>query len=601
MKTSIVKKLSRTALAAALACALPALAGPDNAGLGSAKQSRDGVTLNNSSNPINRYAAVDGALSAQAMTLTLASTQGFENVAKGALVMVLQTTEGTSDTESLDSGIQAGHWEFARIESMVGPKLMLQEPLEHAYADNATQVILVPEYDSVTVAKNTILSPEPWNESTGTGGVLAFLVNGKLTLQPGASINAKGKGFHGGTTNKPCSKELVTSDEQRGQGLSGGAPGMGQSAPRFATNSEVCEMGGGGGGGNGGDGGIGGTSSATESSAKNLLGGKGGAKLDYAPTKAAVFGDRLLMGSGGGAGNGSLEPGGAGGGIIFIRAEELDASLGRIDADGEGDKGKTSDESGSGSGGGAGGTVYLRISKLANCKTVSVKGGVGGDAEAGMGPGGGGAGGWVFIQKESGTCQPANIALDGGGPGKDQGGAQHNATKGQPGVVANLNDTLQTGFPVLLKPVVETPANGLRTEETSQLYTGSMDVKALKLDQLTGTRVDVYVDGERLGDTEISADGRWSLPRSSSHRDLPLGEHTVVAVAINKGQGVQSLKSEKTTFTVVAPPEPPPPHRPARDLVGGGVGCAASGGTPSALAMMGLAVLSSLLARRRRQ
>jgi uncharacterized protein (TIGR03382 family) len=38
-----------------------------------------------------------------------------------------------------------------------------------------------------------------------------------------------------------------------------------------------------------------------------------------------------------------------------------------------------------------------------------------------------------------------------------------------------------------------------------------------------------------------------------------------------------------------------------RDFLGDGIGCATSGGNPSALAMMGLGLLAVLMARRRRQ
>jgi uncharacterized protein (TIGR03382 family) len=43
---------------------------------------------------------------------------------------------------------------------------------------------------------------------------------------------------------------------------------------------------------------------------------------------------------------------------------------------------------------------------------------------------------------------------------------------------------------------------------------------------------------------------------------------------------------------------PPPPDW---ALLGNGVGCASAGGNPSSLAMMGLAVLSALLARKRQR
>jgi len=92
---------------------------------------------------------------------------------------------------------------------------------------------------------------------------------------------------------------------------------------------------------------------------------------------------------------------------------------------------------------------------------------------------------------------------------------------------------------------------------------------------------------------ECSLDGAAFAPCSASvtFEDLALGEHTL-QVRARDAAGNQDATPASATWTVV-------PRKIDRALLGSG--CAASGGSPSSLAMMGLAVLSVLLARRRRQ
>jgi uncharacterized protein (TIGR03382 family) len=75
--------------------------------------------------------------------------------------------------------------------------------------------------------------------------------------------------------------------------------------------------------------------------------------------------------------------------------------------------------------------------------------------------------------------------------------------------------------------------------------------------------------------------------------DLAEGEHTLVVRARDNAGNVDSTPASRT-WNYRRP-------LPDRDFLGDGIGCAASGGTPSALAMMGLAVLSALLVRRRQR
>ncbi|HEX8702603.1 MAG TPA: Ig-like domain-containing protein, partial [Myxococcaceae bacterium] len=92
---------------------------------------------------------------------------------------------------------------------------------------------------------------------------------------------------------------------------------------------------------------------------------------------------------------------------------------------------------------------------------------------------------------------------------------------------------------------------------------------------------------------ECSLDGAafTACSASATFEDLALGEHTLQVRARDAAGNVDPTPAS-ATWTVV-------PRKIDRALLGSG--CAASGGSPSSLAMMGLAVLSALLARRRQR
>ncbi len=91
---------------------------------------------------------------------------------------------------------------------------------------------------------------------------------------------------------------------------------------------------------------------------------------------------------------------------------------------------------------------------------------------------------------------------------------------------------------------------------------------------------------------ECSLDGAAFAPCQDTvtFEDLALGEHTLQVRARDAADNLDATPAS-ATWTVV-------PRKIDRALLGSG--CAASGGSPSSLAMMGLAVLSALLARKRR-
>ncbi|HEX8704183.1 MAG TPA: Ig-like domain-containing protein, partial [Myxococcaceae bacterium] len=556
MKTSTMNNLLRAALLAVLACALPAVAGPDNVGVGTG---RDGsFTVPAINTVVNRYAQVTVPLAPGDTVLQVNSTTGF---AAGDLVMVLQTTGIVPEPPSGDSSPvdlpnvdpAVGRWEFARLASAAGTTVNLTAPLIYSYAGNVTQIIRVPEYAALTIAGGRTIVPQAWNGSTG--GVVAFLVSG--TFMNNGQVIATGFGFRGGVTVDDTSgatgctglDEPAPLGGQKGEGIAAtryGPSHTGRGRMANGGGGGVCFGSGGGGGGNGGLGGRGGNTDL-DVDGNRPVGGEGGAALTF----NAV--DHLLMGGGGGAGHafGVFSPfpkGGAGGGIIFIRAGSL-AGAGSVITNGlPGDSASGLEAA---SGGGAGGTLYLRVNGAAACGVIRALGGVGGNANAEVGTGGGGAGGRILFQKNGGVCTPTNANVIGVNPGQQPnpnapGGAQYGGTAGGNGILT----TLAPGPFVVPTPTVVTPTNGSTTADNTPTYSGT-----LLAPFPAGTEIVIYVDGTEVGRATTNAVGSWAFTPVVPLAD---GTHTVNAIAVNTAQGVQSAVSNTNTFTVDSTPPAPP-------------------------------------------
>jgi MYXO-CTERM domain-containing protein len=549
----------RAALLAVTTCALPALAGPDNVGLGTG---RDGplTVASNTSVVINSYAQVTAPLAPGDTGIVVASTTGF---AMGDLVLVMQMTGivpepptgGPSPVDITNDAV--GRWEFARLASVAGTTLNLTAPLVNSYASNVTQVIRVREQTSVTINPLGNITAPAWDGSTG--GVVALLATGTVTLSASPSINVTARGFRGGTAVEDTSlrtgctelDEPAPAGAQKGEGIAFtrfGASQTGRGRVANGGGGGVCLKSGGGGGGNGGTGGQGGNSDL-DADSNRPVGGQGGAALAY-PLLS-----RLVMGGGGGAGHvqtpsATTVRGGVGGGIIFVRANALSGS-GTMVANG-GTGGSTTGENAA-SGGGGGGSIYVRIATSAICGNLQAIGGTGGNANEGsaVGPGGGGGGGRVLLQKASGSCAPTSTAVNGASAGVQQestapGGSAYNA---QPGAAGSSTLIPATGFAVLPAPVVNAPANNSRTSDSTPTYSGTIPiVPALP----AGTEVAIFVDGVEVGRVTPDALGNWTLTPTAP---LAGGSHTVTAVAINTAQAVQSQPSNTNTFVVdLVPP-----------------------------------------------
>ncbi len=383
---------------------------------------RDGArTITTSGVVVNSYTSLTAAAAAGARALSLANATV---VPIGALVLVLPTVGldaalGRGASVSLPQA-SVGGFQLARVVSANGADVTLDAALSRAF-QAGTQIIRVPEYTDLTIAKGASIVPAPWDGTKG-GVVIAFATG---TIDVEGAIDASGAGFRGGglvaAEKNGCPAGTIDGAPAdgfapKGEGLAVvGAGGRGRNANGGGGGN--CSQSGGGGGGHAGLGGGGGQSY----DGARPVGGVGGAALAYS------LADALALGGGGGAGHVDVYArdmhGGAGGGAIVVRAASV-RGAGTWSARGAGAQVDTDN---GGSGGGAGGAVLIRATGDVTCGGVSVRGGDGSTSFAG--PGGGGGGGRTLVQGRTTSC-PVDV---GGGAAGVQ--TSNGSTAGQDGEV----------------------------------------------------------------------------------------------------------------------------------------------------------------------
>ena len=157
---------------------------------------------------INDYAivtAIDngcGCPSTGCAIISVNSASGFSAGDRALIIQMKGATANTSNSAlhgSLTNVYDAGNYEFVTIASVSSNDITTQYPLTETYftgsspADSAcVQLVRVPVYAG-NVSVESALTCEAWNGRTG--GVLAFEVDGTLTL--GANISVTGLGFKG--------------------------------------------------------------------------------------------------------------------------------------------------------------------------------------------------------------------------------------------------------------------------------------------------------------------------------------------------------------------------------------------------------------------
>ncbi|GAA0209948.1 hypothetical protein GCM10009123_16710 [Kangiella japonica] len=426
---------------------------------------------------VNTYYEGASSASAGSTTFTVGASSGAnESLATGDLVIIMQMQDAqfnTANSSAYGSGgtsgrgytalNQTGRYEFARVESVIGPSVNLSEGLTYSYTNADTtltrgqhrfQVIKVPQYNNATISGT--VTAAPWDGRKG--GVVAIDVANTLN-GAGGTIDVSGLGFRGGAHRRTGFAADATSrffyvdteannnsgtnlrHSSKGEGIAGtpqyvfdgtqvidtngvaisdGYPGgdYGRGAPGNAGGggnewSNAGNDSGGGGGGNVSNGGNGGVGWDLNPATENV-GGIGGASF---PSSL----NRIVMGGGGGAGlaNNTGQPhGGAGGGIIIVRANIV---VGSLTLNASGADGVQSPQNDGGGGAGAGGSVALTATSGLGGVTVDISGGQGGDADPANtgansmhGPGGGGSGGYLIFSPGAGA---PSVNLSGGANG----------------------------------------------------------------------------------------------------------------------------------------------------------------------------------------
>lgn len=516
-------------LAVALGAATLAMAAPDTFFIGTGRS--NSRTVSDPNTVVNSYAPLTAAAAVGSTEVTVLPAEAAA-FAQDDLVMIIQMTglspapdAGVSPVSLANSGV--GGWELARVVSIDGGTIRLNDGLVRSYGATGAQLVKVPEYQDLTIDGGASIVPGAWDG--GAGGVLALMVSGRLINN--GLIDATGRGFRGGASGAGVSGGGANCNPlneagarpQKGEGIShvpvnisGDVYGQNQGRGNLANGggAGTCNSMGGGGGSNTGQGGNG-ASPETEVA-------QGGAALTYSLPEA------MVMGGGGGAGHGTATsgadtggPGGTGGGIVFIRAGQLEGT-GSIRASGT--NGGDGNSAGGG-GGGAGGTIQVRLVGFAQCGAIQAEGGVGGNQGTDAGAntrGGQGSGGAVLFH--AGITSGCALSVDGG---------------------TNTSGTLTVldgGLTQLASPVVTSPGSGALINTAQPTVSGLAPVPSDVVISLVdgGT----LVGGGRTARGTTQPNGTFGVQLS-----LP-GSGTYVIQAASEREGLQSLKSPPTTFTV---------------------------------------------------
>ncbi|HEV2352665.1 MAG TPA: hypothetical protein VGR89_00340, partial [Puia sp.] len=146
---------------------------------------------------VNSYYAIT-AVNPVANTLNVTNSAGLYS---GELVLIIQMKGATINSANSSSYGDisaigdAGNYEFNSICSVNGNEVVLQNKLLNVYDPTGqVQLVTYTPYSSVTVAST--VNAQPWNSSTGTGGVVVIAATSSITLD--ANVDVSGQGFEGG-------------------------------------------------------------------------------------------------------------------------------------------------------------------------------------------------------------------------------------------------------------------------------------------------------------------------------------------------------------------------------------------------------------------
>lgn len=404
---------------------------------------------------INGYAKVSEVSSNVISLSNVDETYGTFEAGKKVIIMQMQdnvigaNTSNNSSFGELSSINSAGLYEVIEVSIInesggIPTSIELVGPPKNSYStesNSSLQVITFPSMGTPNFSTTQSLNAKNWDGNIG--GVLAFEVEGILTLNHGLSVQSKG--FRGAAANggssagcSGSSNFSVSSQEfyaDKGEGI------YKVTNSNFAAGRAKILTGGGGGnshnagGGGGGNASAGGVGGPGWPSCSPTAGGMGGISLD-----SYISSERIFLGGGGGSGegnNGGPQNGGNGGGIILIKANEITSSgSSEITISSNGESITTSSGNDGNSGGGAGGSIVFEVNSWSISGSAPLKiesnGGNGGPALTANEHGGGGGGGMgtiifssetpsinVSIENEPGTgglnCSTCSTADNGTG------------------------------------------------------------------------------------------------------------------------------------------------------------------------------------------
>ena len=324
---------------------------------------------------------------------------------------------------------QAGRYEIHRVAAVSGFAVTTEAPLANDYASagaSRAQLIVVPEYTSVTVTARGALTAPPWDGRTG--GILAAWTTGAFTVLGAVSMD--GRGFRGPQHTCDNGRLFQCAVGVQGEswaGLGRAAIGANGGGGGGGASGQDCAAGGGGANGApGAEGTSGDCNGGSIGECTALCPNVGGAGGAVAP-RASLTGVAHLGGAGGegGADEDGAFPGagGNGGGVILLHVGGALQVSGSLSASGaSGRNGNQADCGGGGcgmggGGGGAGGSVRLDVDAAVALGDGRVRaiGGTGGLCSCRVidlsraAPGGDGGAGRVSVRgmAVTGASQPA--------------------------------------------------------------------------------------------------------------------------------------------------------------------------------------------------
>lgn len=403
---------------------------------------------------VNGYAKVTGIVG-PILTVT-ASNETYDEFNIGDKVIIMQmqdnvigsNTGNNSSFGNLDNIGNAGKFEVATVllvarTGILPTIITLSAPLKNAYntgSNSSVQVITFPTLGTGNYTTTSAINALPWNGNIG--GVVAFSVNGILTLEHNISANAAG--FRGGANDAStnpygsCNATDFFSPVHPFYGNKGEGIYKVTNANFAAGKGKMLNGGGGGNTINSGGGGGGNYTAGGDGywgwSCSLGTGGIAGVSL-----MSIISSERFFMGGGGGSGeanDNANNKGGNGGGIVIIKANVIRTTgTGSVSISANGQSANHIGNDGAG-GGGAGGSVYMAVNNwnIAATKplTISSDGGVGGNVEHpdAHGGGGGGAQGTVIYSTAAPTTNVTTTTSNGIG-GLIRTGTTTRAASGQ--------------------------------------------------------------------------------------------------------------------------------------------------------------------------